>query len=323
MPDKIYEMLWDCEFCASRKLLGKTHRFCPACGAPQNPEKRYFPPESEKIAVADHEFFGADRICAACKVSSSAKVKFCGGCGSPMEGSQAVKLVGATPPAVPSLPEPVRNSIGGKIFAAGLLAVAVLAALFLRTKPVVLTVSGHSWAREVAIEKYGSVRESGWCDSMPQNARGVLRSSKERSKKQVEDGQDCRPVKKDRGDGTYAETSDCAPRLKEVPVYDDHCEYSTEKWFAARKENSSGSGLSPEPVWPEYRLVRGGECLGCERLASKSETYTVLLKEEGREYPCVFKTQDQWTVLTPGSRWRAEKRAMTGGLLCDKLSRAD
>lgn len=323
MTDKIYEMLWDCEFCASRKLLGKTHRFCPACGAPQNPEKRYFPPENEKIAVADHEFFGADRICAACKASSSAKVKFCGGCGSPMEGTQSVKLAGDSPPATPTQTAPSKNGSGMKILAAAILVAAVLAVILLRTKPVVLTVSGHSWTREVVIEKFGSVRQSGWCDSIPQNARGVIRSSKERSKKQVEDGQDCRPVKKDRGDGTYAETSECAPRLKEVPIYDDHCEYSTDQWFEARKEKSSGSGLSPEPSWPKFRLAREGECLGCERAASKSESYTVLLKEADRESPCVFKAQAPWSALASGSRWRAEKRVLTGALLCDNLSRAD
>jgi hypothetical protein len=38
---KTYEMLWDCGYCATRALLGKSHRFCPSCGAPQDPIERY------------------------------------------------------------------------------------------------------------------------------------------------------------------------------------------------------------------------------------------------------------------------------------------
>ena len=45
---KTYEMMWDCGFCGSSKLLGKTHRYCPGCGAAQDPSTRYFPPEEEK-----------------------------------------------------------------------------------------------------------------------------------------------------------------------------------------------------------------------------------------------------------------------------------
>src|SRR5690606_40463181 len=48
MSEKTYEMFWDCEYCGAAKLLGLTQRYCPNCGAPQNPEKRYFPPEHEK-----------------------------------------------------------------------------------------------------------------------------------------------------------------------------------------------------------------------------------------------------------------------------------
>ena len=38
-----FEMLWDCEHCGTKGLLGKSQRYCAECGAPQNPAKRYFP----------------------------------------------------------------------------------------------------------------------------------------------------------------------------------------------------------------------------------------------------------------------------------------
>jgi len=30
--EKTYEMLWDCRYCGTKKLLGKTHRHCLECG---------------------------------------------------------------------------------------------------------------------------------------------------------------------------------------------------------------------------------------------------------------------------------------------------
>ena len=86
--EKTYEMMWDCEYCNTPKLLGKTHRFCPNCGAPQNPEKRYFPPENEKVAVEDHQFVGADLHCPACSFANSRTANNCGNCGSPLAGGK-------------------------------------------------------------------------------------------------------------------------------------------------------------------------------------------------------------------------------------------
>ncbi len=60
--EPVYEMLWDCRHCGSKKLLGLTHRHRPQCGAPQNPSERYFPSEDEKVAVQNHVYYGADRL---------------------------------------------------------------------------------------------------------------------------------------------------------------------------------------------------------------------------------------------------------------------
>ena len=55
MEETHYEMLWDCEYCGTDKLLGVSQKFCPNCGSAQNAEKRYFPKDDEKVAVADHD----------------------------------------------------------------------------------------------------------------------------------------------------------------------------------------------------------------------------------------------------------------------------
>ena len=90
-PDgNVYEMLWNCEFCGAEKLLGKTHRFCPSCGAAQNPDWRYFPSDAEKVAVHDHVYHGVDKVCPACGTAQSANAEHCGRCGSPLEGAEQV-----------------------------------------------------------------------------------------------------------------------------------------------------------------------------------------------------------------------------------------
>lgn len=88
---KTYEMLWDCRFCGTSGLLGLTHRFCPSCGAPQDPETRYFPDDDHKVAVEDHVYAGADRRCPACTTPNSAKSEFCGSRGGPLTDAAAVK----------------------------------------------------------------------------------------------------------------------------------------------------------------------------------------------------------------------------------------
>ncbi len=93
----VYEMLWDCQFCGAKGNLGLSHRFCPNCGAPQNPDSRYYPSDEEKVAVHDHVFVGVDVTCPACNELNSAAAEFCGQCGSPLtEGARAKTLSSET-----------------------------------------------------------------------------------------------------------------------------------------------------------------------------------------------------------------------------------
>ena len=75
MEETHYEMLWDCEYCGMEKLLGVSQRYCPGCGSAQNPSTRYFPEDSDKVAVADHKYMGADRQCSACDAPNAAIAK--------------------------------------------------------------------------------------------------------------------------------------------------------------------------------------------------------------------------------------------------------
>src|SRR5258705_9978500 len=90
-----FEMLWDCDHCDARGLLGKSQRYCANCGAPQNPDKRNFPKEGEERRVDGHLYEGADRACPACQAPQSARAKNCTHCGSVLEGAGEVRGVAA------------------------------------------------------------------------------------------------------------------------------------------------------------------------------------------------------------------------------------
>jgi hypothetical protein len=81
MAELIYEMVWDCQCCGARKLLGLSHRHCPSCGAQQDPSSRYFPADHEKVAVQNHEFVGADTQCRYCGGASSKRAHIVGSAG--------------------------------------------------------------------------------------------------------------------------------------------------------------------------------------------------------------------------------------------------
>ena len=71
-----YQMLWDCPYCGTPKLLALDHKHCPACGGAQDPTRRYFPKDDEKIAVEGHVFVGKDKICGACEAPTRPPRRF-------------------------------------------------------------------------------------------------------------------------------------------------------------------------------------------------------------------------------------------------------
>jgi predicted nucleic acid-binding Zn ribbon protein len=340
----VYEMLWDCRFCGTKKLLGLTHRHCPSCGAPQNAEERYFPTDAEKVPAKEHEYYGADVRCTHCTVANSSHSKHCAGCGAPLERATEVarradqvaetsttfvedkpeearrERFAATAPAEPQkAPGKTRTVVGY-----GCLVIAILAVigvgLLLWKRPGGLVVVGHSWKRVVEVERYGPTSESSWCDQTPSEARRITRRREVRSHDKVRDGEDCHTRRVDRGNGTFAEQEECTPRYRDEPVYADKCYYTVDKWAKARSESAEGRSLSDAPRWPEPSLARAGICDGCERQGARIETYTVVFKDEAsHEHPCEF-DQQRWGSLADGSRWTGAMRVVGGGLDCGSVA---
>ncbi len=341
-----YEMLWNCPFCGTMKLLGKTHRHCPNCGAPQDPSYRYFPSDEEKVAVEDHVYVGADRLCPACGNPMSAAAPHCSNCGSPMEGAGEVTrradqvgdaFAGETeadarreidaPRAPAQAPPPGKSRkkmiLVGVLGCGGLLAVAAavlaIVAIFW-TKPVEVTAARHTWERTIEIEQFKAVDEDEWCDRMPSGAYDVSRSSEVRSHKKVPDGEECTTQRVDNGDGTFTEKQVCSTKYREEPVYDDRCSYTIDRWVVERTEKASGSG-GEEPRWPDVVLEKKGTGLGAQREGARAETYTVHYESpENETFTCAY-PQQEWTSIEEGSTWTGKAGVLTGGLRCDSLTR--
>lgn len=342
-----FQMLWDCTSCGTPKLLGLTHRHCPHCGSPQDPTARYFPSESEAIAVENHHFVGADWRCEACDTPNGNAADFCMSCGSPKDKSKQVgtrksQVEGAAgfgedsaqlarqelkptqrPPELENLVTTPSTGMPG--WAKTLLSVVVLAIVFglvftFWKKEVGVEVTGHAWVRNIEVEVFGPKQESAWREQVPGGAYNQRCSQEQRSTRQVQDGETCRQERVDQGDGTFKKVEKCSPRYRSEPVYDTRCSYTIDTWQLARTVTAQGDSLSPPPHWPKVTLNREGQCMGCERQGAQRQTLTTFFKDaqEGKTFSCELPFE-RWSALQVGSSYQAKVGVMSGKLDCDQL----
>lgn len=356
MSEKTYEMLWDCQFCGTTKNLGKTHRFCSNCGAPQNPDSRYYPSDEEKIAVEDHKFVGVDVTCPSCTQLNSGDAEFCYQCGSPLtEGATAKTLeeqtkgrggafessgsrdvvqekfdaemvdIGVQPKAKNK--NNSKNNI--KVFAIIGVFIALIAgaiAVFNMTESATVVADSHSWERTVDVDKYSEFTVMSWRDSRPAGDNMSIDfgscTSKQRSTKKIPDGQTCKTVRKDQGDGTFRESQQCTTKYREEPVYDDYCRWRGNRWENDFSRVTSGEGLSPEPYYEDVSLnCEGQKRIGCQQATYNGDYNVNFTGNENRTYTCGF-PQDEWASIPIESVWSIEVRRLDANAgLCNTLER--
>ncbi len=351
MTDERYEMLWDCAACGTKGLLGVTHRHCPACGAAQDPSRRYFPPEDARVAVGAHPYHGADILCRACDTPNAAIAEFCVNCGSALAGATSVRtradvLEGATDDAKAALAEvaarkaaereaalaahaaasgapapevtpPGKRSGAWKVFAGIALVAAIVCGVLNLKKDAAIEVVGHAWERTVAVEQFGPKQESAWADEVPLGARDRVCSREVRSTNRVADGEDCVTKQKDLGDGSFKTEQECTTRYREEPVYDQKCRYTIDAWQVVDTAKAEGAAQSPAPIWPT--VAESGAGRGARRAGARSETYTLRVKlPDGKQDSCTV-PEARWSIAPVGSRWKAQVGTVTGALDCDAL----
>jgi hypothetical protein len=311
-----YEMLWDCDHCDARGLLGKSQRYCANCGAPQNPDKRYFPKEGEAQRVDGHTYEGADRTCPACQAPQSAKAKNCTHCGSVLDGAAEVRGV-AAPTASAAPPKP-RTRRRRWPFVLGVIVIFGFGIWWrcIRSQEAQVVVTGHKWQRVIAIEEFNERQEEAWRNEVPPDTNFPVCREKERSTRQVEDGEDCHTERRDKKDGTFEQVKKCKPKYRSEPVMDSWCRFTARRWKAVDEAKASGSGLSP--TWPAGTLPPGDTpaTLGAKRQGKRTETLTLEFKDHGT---CDGVSDAVWRKYADGQKFKAEVRASSGDVVCSSL----
>ena len=333
-----YQMLWDCKFCGTQKLLGVTHRHCPNCGAAQDPEQRYFPAEEDMVAVEDHPYVGADKICPACQQPNSAASAYCTECGADLATgvvapTQGVREVGTGRAETDTRRDVVKDKFDAEMVRVGVtrkpgrrilglstgvwLAVAVVVLLAILCGGAIYaltyradaeaTVGTVTWERTIAIESLQAVSDSAWEDDVPGDAYSISCQRRERGSRQVPDGshEECADV--DQGDGTFRRECRTVQDYREESVYDDWCRFTVNRWVHLRDLEASGAGNDP-PVWPSQVLALGtgtlspgSAGLGGEREGARREQYAVVIRlKDGKEQTCRFDSEADWAQYRAG-----------------------
>jgi hypothetical protein len=309
--DGFFEMLWDCDHCGTKGLLGKSQRHCPECGAPQNPDKRYYPTPEQQQKVEGHTYVGADRRCPSCDAPMGAKANNCTQCGSPLDGSKEVRGVDDAKPTAP--PRKKRRIWPYAVAGLVVLGLAVWW-LFIRSHEAEVTVVAHRWERAIAIEQFGPQHHEGWRDAVPVGADLAGCTRRQRSSRQIEDGEDCHTERHDRKDGTFEQVKKCKPKYRSEPIDDDWCSYTVRAWGKVDAATSSGTGLAP--AWPAVNEPADPPAVsGARRQGARTEH---LVLDFGPAGTCEV-SDAIWRKYSDGQHAKLEVRARSDEVVCGSL----
>ncbi len=312
-----FEMLWDCEHCDARGLYARSQRYCAHCGAPQNPDKRYFPEPGQERRVDGHLYEGADRTCASCRAPQSARASHCTHCGAPLEGTAEVRGAVDAPGAGPR----AAGKHAGRRRRIWPMVVAALVVLgggvwwrCIRSQSAQVTVTGHRWQRSVAIEEFAERSEEAWRNDVPLDASFPICHERQRTTRQVADGEDCHTERRDKKDGTFEQVKKCKPKYRAEPVTDSWCRFAARRWRAVDEVKAAGGDLSP--AWPA-NLPSGDPrpALGARRQGKRSEALTLEFAGHGS---CDV-SEPVWRTYRDGQKLTAEVRAASGDVVCSSL----
>jgi hypothetical protein len=333
MPDRLpftpeedqpaFQMLWDCKFCGTKKLLGVTDKFCPNCGAPQDTTRRYFPSEEDKKIVSDpnYKYAGRDKICHYCQTPNSAAANFCKQCGDDLVKASAAALKEDREELMGRPEDTVKRDFEAQINKkknataearnkrTTVIVLAVLAvlciggfALFMylsnSTYAAQIAVKDRSWERQVFTETLVTLRDGDWRNGVPSDAYNRNCYDKQREFRRSEQYQ-CGVDRQDRGDGSFVEV----PRMcsREVSEFrsDTYCEYNVDRWQPNPVLSTQG-GINDALKWPNFTPV-----VGRTRESGRTEVLVVVFEgrgnKAGKDYKYEAQNETAWNAFKLGT----------------------
>jgi hypothetical protein len=329
--DQVYQMLWDCRFCSTTKLLGVEHRHCPNCGAAQDPAWRYFPSNEDLKVVKDphYQYAGVDKICPFCGQPNSAAANFCKDCGGDLTNAKAAATKGEVHTGLDGAAG-VRDDVVLQKFKAeqqairaqrkggisrgrlvlgavlGLIVLAVAAFFYLRgsTYGSTLSVTDQNWQRIISVERLEAQPGSDWRNQVPGGAYNLSCRSQDRCHNESEQYV-CGSVNVDRGDGSFSKRDKYCSRDKQVCVPDQMCSYTINRW-RSQPDLVMAGGPNEQLVWPNF-APSGSTGLGAVRESGRKEVLNVVFKDtNGNTFTFNPKDYAAWQAFKVGQRYTVE-----------------
>ncbi|MCH5193809.1 MAG: hypothetical protein J1F11_07610 [Oscillospiraceae bacterium] len=282
---------WKCGYCESYNRSDS--EVCSNCGAPKGAGKDYFQNHAENAARSS----SADSS----PGNTGGNTYYGGGTAGEASSYYSRGISGSSSSSYYSYPQKKDFNYWLKWIIAGIAVIAVIIgiAAIVTPKEKTLTVEGFSWERTLYIEKYKTVRESGW--NIPSGGRLQYTREEVRSydhqfvgyrtetytEQEIDHYESYVSGYRDLGNGYFEEIIDQrpvyrtvtktreVPQYVDVPVYDTKYYYDIDKWV--KNHTVDTNGRDQEPYWgQEPPASTGSPKLGDERVSSRSETYRII-----------------------------------------------
>jgi predicted nucleic acid-binding Zn ribbon protein len=314
----IREGRWDCVYCGRVGNRGPD-KHCMGCGAPRDKDvKLYVPPDAAEVTdqkALEAAKKGPDWHCSFCGGDNPAEAKFCPNCGGGADGTEPKRKVQVVPeggaqPAPKPVAAPAAAKGRGKWWLWLLPVLALIGGALwffvFRTHEETLKVTGRTWERTIAVEKFKTVEEERWEDQVPAGARVLSRHEEVHHKDKIQVGtQKIKTGSRDLGNGYFEDVFEDRPIYEEKPVYKDKVRYLIDRWVVDRTLKESGKDLQPR--WPAVQLV------GQEREGARAETYQIFfVSKDGEKREWDTKVQKDWEFYQDGQSYKASVRASGG-----------
>jgi hypothetical protein len=322
-----YQMMWDCKFCGTQKLLGITDKFCPNCGANQDPLWRYFPSDADKKAVSDpnYKYAGVDKICTFCQTPNSANGNFCKQCGGDLAEAASAKVRGkvlAGSEADKGVVDdhalekfkkeqaaiaPQGNKGGIPIWLIGLAVLFIggiigFISLSNSTYKAKLEVTEMAWQRVITVEQLQTLAKSDWREDVPGDAYDRTCNTRDRTFTRSEEYQ-CGTEKIDRGDGSFVEQPKYCSRQVEYTKPDSFCAYKVDRWIYVRDIETKGGPNDPVQwgVFTPTRTTREGG-----RLESYKVGFKGLAESANKKFTYETSKESAWRRFSVGRSYEVD-----------------